>query len=174
MFMFRADVWCLYYIIIYYILYYTLLFPSHPNLSTSSQSPLPFLLSQSPPLLPLLFQYSSLYHPIISSSSHTILLFSLTILINHYIRVDTYIRLFILYYSILLSSPLSSTPLPPHPISSSFLYLSPIHSIRVGTYIYLFIFRGDSWDGNSTPHKLTDGNVEWCSLISMWCSVFSW
>ena len=120
-------------IILLYIISYTIL---SSFLLIPIYLPPPSLLfhSFSPNLLlffPLLFQYSSLYHPIISSSSHTILLFSLTILINHYIRVDTYIRLFILYYSILLSSPLSSFP-------SS---INLIQSIRVGSSLCLFMFQ---------------------------------
>ena len=45
------------------------------------------------------------------------------------------------------------------------LNLTIIHSILVGTYIYLFIFQSIS--NNLTPHKLSEGCLEWCSFISM-------
>ena len=89
-------------------------------------------------LLFLLFPSSDLF-----SSSQSFLPPLLFLVPFHSIRVDTYIRLFILYYSIPI---FFSAILPilliflPIPSILSFLYLSPIHSIRVGTYITLFIF----------------------------------
>ena len=68
------------------------------------------------------------------------------------------------------SFPPSSSQSLPLPLSSSSSHLSSIHliqSIRVGINIRLFIFYQSS--NYLTPHVLSDGNVEWCSLISM-CS----
>jgi hypothetical protein len=129
-----CGVWCyilyytllLLYIYYYYtytiIIYYTLLILSSPHLSS-------ILLFPPPPLL---------------SSSSSVLLISF-----HSILVGTYIYLFIL--SSVHSSPLpflSHHPPPNLSISLSllsqpsiFLFYFLIHSILVGTYIYLFIFQ---------------------------------
>ena len=150
-----------YYILLYYSYYYTLLL-YHTILFLSSVLssfllsnhlllflcppllPLPSIIPSSPPLLPI-----PLSPPLQSSS------------IIIYVSVLTYAYLYCttLFPS---SSPLffqSSSSSFPYS-SLSFLYLSPIHSIRVGTYITLFIFRGDSWDDNLTPHVLSEWMVE--------------
>ena len=124
------DVWCLTYgvtIIIYYILYYYyIVYYSYYYILYSSSSP---------SILPLPI-YLSLFPSLISQSifSHLSISFPHSpppFLLIQSIRVGTYIRLFILYYSI------------PIFFSSSFFLFHPnhlIHSIRVGTYITLFIF----------------------------------
>ena len=100
--------------------------------------------------------------------------------------------LYILYYIsyTILFSPYQSSPLLFH--SSSFPYLSSphpsspnthpssslpsisFHSIRVGTYLRLFIFSSDLSNNSKvlTPHVLSDGNVEWCSFNV--CGVLVW
>ena len=136
----------LYYIVIHilYILYYYILYYTLPS------SPLSYLSYLSSILLPPLLSLPFLSH---SSSSFP----------HPRILVATWIRLFILYYSIPIffsailpsfqsSFSSSSTPNPYH----------LIHSIRVGTWIHLFIFRGDSWDDNLTPHVLSEWMVEVC------------
>ena len=73
--------------------------------------------------------------------------------------------LYILYYSLLFYPPiflLSPTHLP----SSSLLY-NPLISSSFKVYVsglpspYLY---SSSFPDNSTPHVLSDGNVEWCSF----------
>jgi hypothetical protein len=48
------------------------------------------------------------------------------------------------------------------------IHIYLIHSILVGTYIYLFILFL-SFFKYLTPHKLSEGCLEWCSFI---CVVF--
>ena len=83
-----------------------------------------------------------------------------------------YYTLHIYYYILSYTILSSSLPLllfhPSLPISySSNLHTSTyIQSIRVGPSLCLFIFSSDLSNNPKvlTPHKLTDGNVEWCSL----------
>jgi hypothetical protein len=97
------------------------------------------------------------------------------ILYYYYILLLLYIYYYILYYTLLffflpISHPLFflSFSSPTQSFSSSLSsVLSLIHSILVGTYIYLFIFQPQS--NNLTPHKLSEGCLEWCSFI---CVVF--
>ena len=155
----RMVLYCilLLYIIIYYILYYY----TYTIISYIIIHILLYLILYSSPLLIYLLLYLPPPIPLI-----------------HSIRVGTYIRLFILYYSIPI---FFSAILPilliflPIPSILSFLYLSPIHSIRVGTYITLFIFRGDSWDDILTPHVLSEWMVEVCRfyLCGELCSLLS-
>ena len=117
------------------------------------------------------------------------------ILLLYYTYIISYT--YIIYYLILYSSPLlfySSSILPPisssvyilyYILSSPFLPIPPlfilysppslpliyplsIHSILVGTYIRLFMFHSIS-SKYLTPHKLSEGCLEWCSFI---CVVF--
>ena len=93
-----------------------------------------------------------------------------------------FVLVLLYYYTLLLSYLILYSPLP-FPFSSPPLLYNPdlIQSIRVGSSISLFIFHK-----NLTPHVLSDGNVEWCSFISIqlcvrvlglsiwrltWCSV---
>ena len=86
-----------------------------------------------------------------------------------------YYTYYIISYTILFSSSLifyslplpliQSFPLfPPHPLLTipPLIPINLIHSIRVGTYIR-FLYTLPSRN-NLTPHVLSDGNVEWCSL----------
>jgi hypothetical protein len=87
-----------------------------------------------------------IYLPLIFPS-HPLLFFSSQYPPNiHSILVGTYIYLFIFQ-----------------------THLPLIHSILVGTYIYLFIFPIlFSFPTILTPHKLSEGCLEWCSFISIW------
>ena len=130
-----------------YIVYYILYYYTYTIISYIIIHILLYLILYSSPLLIYLLLYLPPPIPLI-----------------HSIRVGTYIRLFILYYSI----PIFFSAILPILLiflllfSLPILYLSPIHSIRVGTYITLFIFRGDSWDDNLTPHVLSEWMVEVC------------
>jgi hypothetical protein len=96
----------------------------------------------------------------------------------YYIISYTYIiLLYIIHihtisYTILFRSFLPSSSLPLH-LSSLPIFPSYIHSILVGTYIYLFIFFLSLipifpiFKNNLTPHKLSEGCLEWCSFISI-------
>jgi len=124
------------------------------------------------------------------------ILYPIPILYIIYYTIYYTILLYLILYSP-SPSPLliySSNPLP-FPISSSLplLFYSsyshplPNHSILVGTYMRLFIYSSDLssfpfhlsqyphlfllfpiFKNNSTPHKLSEGCLEWCSFISMW------
>ena len=149
----------IYYYIIYYTYYIIIIIISYTIIHIisytilffcSSHSFSPLFLSSSP-----LHPPSLLFHLLFCSSFHSIL-------------VGTYIRLFILFSSsfpshpnILFSSSLlfsSTSPFSsqPFPLSSSH---PNIHSILVGTSIYLFIFLPSSTD-NLTPHVLSEWMVE--------------
>ena len=128
-------------ILITIIIYYTLL----SSVLLPFQSPFPSLLfssfsshlSSSPLLIYLLILSSS--SPFLPFSS----LFSPNLLFLSYNP------------SLLLFSPSSSLPF----ISQSFkVYVSGLPS----PYLYSISFQD-----NSTPHVLSDGNVEWCSFISI-------
>ena len=123
------DVWC--YIIYYYILYYYYILLLYIYYYILYYTLLFFLSSFSSSPSPLLI-YLPFFSPIPLSSS---------------------------YFP---SS--SSSPLIPFLLFCSYLlphlslYNHLIQSIRVGTYIRLFIFKTQS--DNSTPHKLTEWMVE--------------
>ena len=118
----------------------------------------------------------------------------LYITIIHYYYIISYTILFLPFCSLPSSSFFpsllfsSSLLLFPSPFQSFFpIFLLPsvlhptsnIHSILVGTWIRLFIFSLIllflilpsllSQSNNSTPHKLSEGCLEWCSFI---CVVF--
>ena len=129
----------IYIYILYYILYYTLL------------------------------PFSSLLFPFLSQSDLSSVLFSsLFLSFILYVSVLPYTYL----YSLLIPSPLIySHPLffCPSPSSQSIILTklllsysqsSNIHSIRVGTWICLFIFRQYIFQDNSTPHVLSEWMVE--------------
>ena len=70
------------------------------------------------------------------------------------------------------SSSLPSSPIPfPYTLPLSFPIFFPhshlIQSIRVGVYCWILISQTHLPIKNSTPHKLSEGNVEWCSFISV-------
>ena len=150
------DVRCyiVYYIIIYYTYTYTytIIIISYLILY-SSFFPFPstfFPFQYSSSLLPFLSSYSSL--PLSSSPfpphpSHPLILSPFLI---HSRNTCRYFHLLI-YIPILLLSFLSFS-----------LPILIIPRILVGIWIHLFIFHSAS--DNSTPHKLTEVNVEWCSF----------
>ena len=180
------------YTIIYYILYYTLLFCSllsYTLLLFSSQYLLlfflPFLLFSSSDLSSVLYSFPLpnpslplLSSPLLFHSSLLLFLFPLLLLLSspllllplflpniHSIRVGTYIRLFIFYqYLILIPFRwgihiyLPSFTIILFPSSSIFCSPFPnIHSIRVGSYLRLFIFQTHP---KLTPHVLSEWMVE--------------
>jgi hypothetical protein len=108
-----------------------------------------------------------------------IIYYTYTIIILYIITY--YIIHILLLYTILLSP--SSHPILFLFSSSLLLFYHPIpsfpshpliHSILVGTYIYLFIFLSfltqsfPPFPKYLTPHKLSEGCLEWCSFISIW------
>ena len=101
-------------------------------------------------------------------------------IILYYIIIIYYILYYtiIIFYLILYSSPLQShllSSLPsnhPNPLPSSHLFLlQSSHSFYTCRYLLTVIYIPDSCKNNLTPHVLSDGNVEWCSFISISGSV---
>ena len=100
--------------------------------------------------------YTLLFLPI--SSSLTLLIYLLFLSFPDLSSFPSIIPIF----PIFSSSPLfllflCSLPPSSHLIYLLFILLSPNHSIRVGTYIRVFIFQTHP---NLTPHKLTEWMVE--------------
>jgi hypothetical protein len=77
--------------------------------------------------------------------------------ILYYILYIYYI-LFLLFY---LSLFFYSSPLPNH---TFILYLS----VLTYTYLYSIFLILSHLPNNLTPHKLSEGCLEWCSFISIW------
>ena len=107
--------------------------------------------------------------------------------ILYIVRILLYILYLILYYTLLFLLFCSSSPLPPSLLSFPSLpftilpcsSINLIQSIRVGIWISLFIFQTHRII--LTPHVLSEGNVEWCSLkyvvfvwVLSWCSVLGY
>jgi hypothetical protein len=128
-------------------------------------------------LLYLIHTYIILYYTILYYTyyiiyyilyyTYTIIYYTILLLYYYYILYYTLLffcslpnTLPLLIYSIFYSHPLLF-PSPPS-------ILPNIHSILVGTYIYLFILFC-SLPKYLTPHKLSEGCLEWCSFI---CVVF--
>jgi hypothetical protein len=138
------------YIIIYY--YYSILYYYYIILYSSSPLPL-FLLICS--FLPTIIFSSSLPIPFSIPPTPQYSFYTC-----RYLHILIYIILFLISSSSL--SPLSSHSSYIHSILvGTYIYLFIfypllIHSILVGTYIYLFIFN----QNNSTPHVLSEWMVE--------------
>ena len=88
-----------------------------------------------------------------------------------------YYSYYILYYLILYSSFFCSSP----PLFSSppillwgfrlAFYKYSSHSFYTCRWLVILIYIPDS-SNNLTPHVLSDGNVEWCVLVSGWVLCF--
>ena len=72
-------------------------------------------------------------------------------ILYYYIIIIIYYILYILYYTLLFCS--SSSHLPNIPLPLPFYSPPLIHSIRVGTYLYLFIFSSDL---SNIPNQQSD------------------
>jgi hypothetical protein len=118
----------------------------------------------------LIYTYTIIYYTYTILQFSSLLLFSSSPLSSHLsssfptilpsyihsILVGTYIYLFIFFHPHLLISPL----LPNHWIPIFILYLSVL------TYGYLY-YSDPLPPNNSTPHKLSEGCLEWWMVISI-------
>jgi hypothetical protein len=96
-------------------------------------------------------------------------------IIIYYIIIHTLLNL-ILYSSLLFPFLLSLSFIPPLPIyhpsfphSPPHLSSDPRYSFYTCRYLHILIYIPDSSSNNSTPHKLSEGCLEWWSFI---CVVF--